>query len=72
MNNSSAARDAINQARLDAIQQHSLKSGVEVRSLSPAYWYICDSSKATRLRCRAMVAGPFATRAAAFSAAEKF
>ena len=44
---------------------------MEVRCLSPAYWYVCDAQRAKRLKCRAMVAGPFASKLAAEAAIAK-
>jgi len=32
-----------------------------VRSLSPAFWYVCNTARAKEDKSRGMVAGPFAT-----------
>jgi len=40
----------------------------EVRSLSPAYWYVCDVRRAKRDKCRAQVSEAFASKAQAIAA----
>lgn len=41
------------------------QSTLKVRSLSPAYWYVCDVGQAKREKCRGQVSEAFATRAEA-------
>lgn len=35
----------------------------EVRSLSPAYWYVCDAELAKREKTRGQVSKPYASKA---------
>jgi hypothetical protein len=36
-----------------------------VKSLSPAYWYVCDVQRAKASKCRAQVSPSFASKAEA-------
>ena len=42
-----------------------------VRSLSPAYWYVCDVERAKREQCRAQVGRPCTSEAEARAALAK-
>jgi len=43
----------------------------QVRSLGPAFWYVCDTAKAQQTRSRGQVGRPHATRADAERAIAK-
>lgn len=42
-----------------------MNTNIRVRSLSPAYWYLCDTKRAKQEKCRAQIGQPYGTRAEA-------